>query len=115
MNMNSKNNIEAGMEIWASTMSTSFITLVTLGIGKVASKVSEHIAESKLSFKFGTTVINNIENTGGFSVTEINSKVKQFNSFRIPQKTIDTLLKNPKCMMLSDDILNVLGTMWKIF
>lgn len=104
-----KNNIEAGMEIWASTMSTSFITLVTLGIGKVASKVSEHIAESKLSFKFGTTVINNIENTGGFSVTEINSKVKQFNSFRIPQKTIDTLLKNPKCMMLSDDILNVLG------
>lgn len=104
-----KNDIEAGMKIWASTMSTSFMTLVTLGIGNIASKVSEYIDKSKLSFRFGTTTINNIENAGGFSATEINSKIKQFNKLRIPQKTIDILLKNPKCMMLSDDILNVLG------
>ena len=58
------------------------------------------MTQAKLSAKFGETVINNIKNDGGFSVTEINSKIKQLNKLGMIQTTIDTLVKNPKFMFL---------------
>lgn len=104
-----ENNIEAGMKIWATTATTSVITLTTMGAGKCIDKFSENVSKSRLSSKFGKAVIDNFQKTGGFTIAEINSKVKQFSKLGMSQSTIDTLLKNPKCMMLGDDILQFLG------
>ncbi len=103
-----RNDIESGIEIWTSS-AINAITLATMGVGKGIGKVADSITQAKLSAKFGETVINNIKNVGGFSVTEINSKIKQLNKLGMTQTTIDTLLKNPKFMFLGDDILQFLG------
>ena len=103
-----KDDMEAGMKIW-TTSAINAITLATIGVGKGIGKVAESMTQAKLSAKFGETVINNIKNVGGFSVTEINSKIKQLNKLGMTQTTIDTLLKNPKFMFLSDDVLKFLS------
>lgn len=103
-----KDDMEAGMKIW-TTSAINAITLVTIGVGKGIGKVAESMTQAKLSAKFGETVINNIKNVGGFSVTEINSKIKQLNKLGITQTTIDTLIKNPKFMFLGDDVLKFLS------
>ncbi|MDE6426170.1 MAG: hypothetical protein K2K89_08555 [Ruminococcus sp.] len=103
-----KNDMEAGIKIWTSS-AINVITLATMGVGKGIGKFAESMTQSKLSAKFGETVINNIKNVGGFSATEINSKIKQLNKLGMTQTTIDTLIKNPKFMFLGDDILQFLG------
>ena len=103
-----KNDAEAGIKIWASSAS-NVIALVTIGVGKGIGKAIESMTQTKLSAKFGETVINNIKNVGGFSITEINSKIKQLNKLGMTQPTIDTLLKNPKFMFIGDDILQFLS------
>ena len=100
--------METGMKIW-TTSAINAITLATIGVGKGIGKVAESMTQAKLSAKFGETVINNIKNVGGFSVTEINSKIKQLNKLGITQTTIDTLIKNPKFMFLGDDVLKFLS------
>lgn len=100
-----KNDAEAGIRIWASSAS-NVITLATIGVGK---GISVSIKQAKLSAKFGKNVIDNIKNVGGFSVTEINSKIKQLNKLGMTQPTIDTLIKNPKFMFLGDDVLQFLS------
>lgn len=104
-----ENDIEAGMKIWATTATTSVITLATMGFGKCVSKFSENVSKSRLTSRYGTFVIENIQETGGFTISEINSKVKQFSKLGMSQSTIDTLLQNPKYMMLGDDILSLIG------
>ena len=100
--------METGMKIW-TTSAINAITLGTIGVGKGIGKVAESMTQAKLSAKFGETVINNIKNVGGFSTNEINSKIKQLNKLGMTQTTIDTLLKNPKFMLLGDDVLKFLG------
>lgn len=101
-------NVEAGVEIWTTTATTSVITLATMGLGKGLSKLSSAVTDSKLSRAYGKTVINNVKNYG-FTTSEIGSKVKQFEKLGMTQSTIDTLLKDAKCMYLGDDILKVIG------
>lgn len=104
-----KNNIEAGMEIWASTALNSVITLSAITVGLGINKLTQNVAKSRLTNKFGNNIIYNIQNNGGFNINQINNKIKQFSSFGIKESTIDTLLKNPKCILLGDDILKVIG------
>ena len=104
-----KNNIEAGMEIWASTALNSVITLSAITVGFGINKLNQKVAETRLTNKFGNHTIYKIQNNGGFNISQINNKIKQFNSFGIKESTINTLLKNPKCILLDDDILKVIG------
>ena len=99
---------EAGLKIWASTASNSITTLVTFGIGKGVSTVAGHITESRLLNKYGTTTIENLKSSG-FSTSKINSQVKHFQKLGLTQPTIDTMLKNPRCMDLGKDVLEVIG------
>ena len=100
--------METGMKIW-TTSAINAITLATIGVGKGIGKVAESMTQAKLSAKFGETVINNIKNVGGFSTNEINSKIKQLNKLGMTQTTIDTLVKNPKFMFLSDDVITTIS------
>lgn len=101
-------NMESGLQIWANTATNSFMTLATMGIGKGISKIGSAVNETRLSRTYGKTVVRNIKDYG-FTVNEINSRVNKFKALGLSQSTIDTLLKDSKCMYLNDDILGVIG------
>lgn len=101
-------NIEAGYEIWLSTLTNGGLTLVT-GCGAIAgNRLGSVITESRLGSIYGKSVVNNLESYG-FTVNEVNSVIKKFKSFGFSESTIDILLKDAKCMYLEDDILKVIG------
>ena len=101
-------NMESGLQIWANTATNSFMTLATMGIGKGISKIGSAVNEIRLSRTYGKIVVRNIKDYG-FTVNEINSRVNKFKALGLSQSTIDTLLKDSKCMYLNDDILGVIG------
>ena len=97
-------NADAGIEIHI----TSAITVATFGLDKGYGFISSKFAASRLSRTYGTTVIQNVVDSG-FEVAEVNAKVKTFKSLGMTESTIQTLLTDAKCMYLSDDILKVIA------
>lgn len=98
-------NMEAGMQIWANTAVNSALTLATMGVGKGISKIVSGASESRLSRIYGKTVVENIKDYG-FTANEINSRVNKFKALGLSESTINTLLKDSKCMYFEDDVLN---------
>lgn len=101
-------NIESGREIQVNLAVNSVLTLGTMGIGRGVKGLSNIVSNSRLSRTYGSSTIKNIRSYG-FNASEIGSKVKKFKSFGMTQSTIDALLKDSKCMYLSDDVLKVIG------
>ncbi|MBQ6942695.1 MAG: hypothetical protein IJN43_00050 [Ruminococcus sp.] len=95
---------EAGENIRLSAT----INVLTFGVFKGASAVSKGIKYAGVAQKYGKATVSNLK-SAGFTTSQITSKVNQFKNLGISTTTIDTLLKNPKCMFLGDDILTFLG------
>lgn len=95
---------EAGENIRLSAT----INVLTFGVFKGASAVSKGIKYAGVAQKYGKATISNLK-SAGFTTSQITSKVNQFKNLGISTTTIETLLKNPKCMFLGDDILTFLG------
>ena len=91
----------------------TFWNVVTFGVVKVVKGVVKvvkgggaaisKIAGVRNAAKYGSTTINGLRDAG-YTTKQINNQIKLFRHLGMTQPTIDTMLKNPRCMELSSDI-----------
>jgi hypothetical protein len=84
------------------------INVVTFGVTKIGGAIVSQVKNARNCGKYGENVISSIKNSG-FTTSEVNAQISKFSKLGCTQSTIETLLKNPKCMFLGDDVLSFLG------
>lgn len=84
------------------------INVITFGVTKIGGAIISQANNAKNCAKYGKNVISGLKNSG-FTTAEVNAQISKFSKLGCSQSTIETLLKNPKCMFLGDDILNVIS------
>ena len=92
----------------ASIKHDTFWNVITFGVVKGGGAAISKIAGVRNAAKYGSTTINGLRDAG-YTTKQINNQIKLFRNLGMTQPTIDTMLKNPKCMLLGDDILSFLG------
>ncbi len=97
-------NEEAGTQVKINAA----INVITFGVTKIGGAIISQAKNASNCAKYGKNVINGLKNSG-FTTAEINSQISKLSKLGCSQSTIETLLKNPKCMFLGDDILKVIG------
>ena len=97
-------NEEAGTQVKINAA----INVITFGVTKIGGAIISQAKNAINCAKYGKNVINGLKNSG-FTTAEINAQISKFSRLGFSQSTIETLLKNPKCMFLGDDILSFLG------
>lgn len=84
------------------------INVITFGVTKIGGTVVSQVKNASNCAKYGENVITGLKNSG-FTTAEVNAQISKFSKLGCSQSTIDTLLKNPKCMFLGDDVVSFLG------
>lgn len=97
-------NEEAGTQVKINAA----INVITFGVTKIGGAIISQAKNASNCAKYGKNVINGLKNSG-FTTAEVNAQISKFSKLGLSQSTIKTLLKNPKCMFLGDDILSFLG------
>ena len=97
-------NEEAGTQVKINAA----IKVITFGVTKIGGAVISQAKNAKNCAKYGENVIAELKNSG-FTTAEVNAQISKLSKLGCSQTTIETLLKNPKCMFLGDDILNVIS------
>lgn len=97
-------NEEAGTQV----KTNAAINVITFGVTKIGGAIISQTKNASNCAKYGKNVINGLKSSG-FTTAEINAHISKFSKLGCSQATIETLLKNPKCMFLGDDILSFLG------
>ena len=97
-------NEEAGTQVKINAA----INVITFGVTKIGGAIISQAKNATNCAKYGKNVITGLKNTG-FTTAEVNAQISKFSKLGCSQSTIDTLLKNPKCMFLGDDVLKVIG------
>ena len=97
-------NEEAGTQVKINAA----IKVITFGVTKIGGAVISQAKNAKNCAKYGENVIAELKNSG-FTTAEVNAQISKLSKLGCSQTTIETLLKNPKCMFLGDDILSFLG------
>lgn len=97
-------NEEAGTQVMVNTT----INVVAFGVTKIGGAIVSQVKNARNCGKYGENVISSIKNSG-FTTAEVNAQIGKFSKLGCSQTTIETLLKNPKCMFLGDDVLSFLG------
>lgn len=97
-------NEEAGTQVKINAT----INVITFGVTKIGGAVISQVKNARNCAKYGENVIIALKNNE-FTTAEINAQISKFSKLGCSQSTIETLLKNPKCMFLDDDILLFLG------
>ncbi|HRU98036.1 MAG TPA: dockerin type I domain-containing protein [Ruminococcus sp.] len=97
-------NEEAGTQVKINAA----INVITFGVTKIGGAIISQAKNASNCAKYGKNVISGIKNSG-FTTAEVNAQISKFSKLGCSQTTIETLLKNPKCMFLGDDILKVIG------
>ena len=86
----------------------TFWNVVTFGVVKGGGAAISKIAGVRNAAKYGSTTINGLRDAG-YTTKQINNQIKLFRHLGMTQPTIDTMLKNPRCMELGSDVLQVIG------
>ena len=97
-------NEEAGTQVKINAA----INVITFGVTKMGGAVISQAKNAKNCAKYGENVIAELKNSG-FTTAEVNAQISKFSKLGLSQSTIKTLLINPKCMFLGDDVLSFLG------
>lgn len=97
-------NEEAGTQVKINAA----IKVITFGVTKIGGAVISQAKNAKNCAKYGENVIAELKNSG-FTTAEVNAQISKFSKLGLSQSTIKTLLINPKCMFLGDDVLSFLG------
>lgn len=84
------------------------INVITFGVTKIGGAIISQAKNASNCAKYGKNVITGLKNSG-FTTAEVNAQISKFSKLGCSQTTIETLLKNPKCMFLGDDVLSFLG------
>lgn len=82
--------------------------MITFGVTKIGGAIISQAKNATNCAKYGKNVIDGLKSSG-FTTAEVNAQISKFSKLGCSQSTIETLLKNPKCMFLGDDILSFLG------
>ena len=99
-----KDNEEAGTQVKINAA----INVITFGVTKIGGAIVSQVKNASNCSKYGKNVISELKNSG-FTTAEVNAQISKFSKLGCSQTTIETLLKNPKCMFLGDDVLSFLG------
>ena len=78
------------------------------GVTKIGGAIVSQVKNARNCGKYGENVISSIKNSG-FTTAEVNAQISKFSKLGCTQSTIETLLKDAKCMFLGDDTLNVIS------
>lgn len=97
-------NEEAGTQVKINAA----INVITFGVTKIGGAIISQAKNATNCAKYGKNVINGLKSSG-FTTAEVNAQISKFSKLGCSQSTIETLLKNPKCMFLGDDVLSFLG------
>jgi hypothetical protein len=97
-------NEEAGTQVKINAA----INVITFGVTKIGGAIISQTKNASNCAKYGKNVINGLKSSG-FTTAEVNAQISKFSKLGCSQSTIETLLKNPKCMFLGDDVLSFLG------
>lgn len=97
-------NEEAGTQVKINAA----INVITFGVTKIGGAIISQAKNATNCAKYGKKVITGLKNSG-FTTAEVNAQISKFSKLGCSQTTIETLIKNPKCMFLGDDILKVIG------
>ena len=84
------------------------INVITFGVTKIGGAVISQVKNAQNCAKYGENVVTDLKNSG-FTTAEVNAQISKFSRLGCSKSTIKTLIKNPKCMFLGDDILSFLG------
>ena len=95
-------------EVGTQVKINAAINVITFGVTKIGGAIISQAKNATNCAKYGKNVITVLKNSG-FTTAEVNAQISKFSKFGCSQATIETLLKNPKCMFLGDDILKVIG------
>ena len=77
-------------------------------VTKIGGAIVSQVKNARNCGKYGENVISSIKNSG-FTTAEVNAQISKFSKLGCTQSTIETLLKDAKCMFLGDDVLSFLG------
>lgn len=97
-------NEEAGRQVKINAA----INVITFGVTKIGGAIISQAKNASNCAKYGKNVINGLKSSG-FTTAEVNAQISKFSKLGCSQSTIQTLLNNPKCMFLGDDVLKVIG------
>lgn len=97
-------NEEAGTQVKINAA----INVITFGVTKIGGAIISQAKNASNCAKYGKNVINGLK-SNGFTTAEVNAQISKFSKLGCSQSTIQTLLNNPKCMFLGDDVLSFLG------
>ena len=92
----------------AAIKSDTIWNVVTFGVCKAGGAAITKISGARNAAKYGSTTMQGLKDAG-YTTKQINNQIKIFRKLGMTQPTIDTMLKNPRCMELSSDILKVIG------
>lgn len=97
-------NEEAGTQV----KTNAAINVITFGVTKIGGAIISQAKNASNCAKYGKNVIDGLKSSG-FTTAKVNAQISKFSKLGCTQSTIETLLKDAKCMFLGDDILSFLG------